>query len=345
MDYGKGMLVIGRGERMGLGTMTQDFCRAFMPDRVILIDRNGGRDLPDGSIIGGEVIKISQTEFSRHTGKYLEGMRVVVGFETWYEDRVVPMCRGVGIKTVMFPMWEWSPGSAQASDVLITLSETDAIHSFGLNEMAPPSIRTHQQILKGWWPPSPEVPNPGRQLNWPPQRFVHCAGNARHNRDGTREVLEAATYLVGTGVHIDVYAGFDVISTLFPDNLRLTLPCVQLHKPTETRRDIFDACDCLVFPRRLGGHSLPINEALGEGIPVITLDLPDWQYLPYRVKAHPQPRERFGRGFCDVAKADPHELGMLMRNMALGNVERKPGPILPPWTDFVEWWQSKVDPR
>jgi hypothetical protein len=117
---------------------------------------------------------------------------------------------------------------------------------------------------------------------------------------------------------------------------------VEIRPPVETRAELLKGADVCIFPRRLGGHSLPINEATGEGIPTIVLDLPDWRAWPYRVQPHAQPRERFGTQLAEVWRADPEELGQLMRRMALGDIREEPCPYIPTWERFRTWWGENI---
>lgn len=330
MSIGSGLCVIGRAERMGLGSMTEDFCRAFIPDRAIILDRMTGRTISPDGIIAKEVITLTTAELNRKLPELLRGLNTVVGFETWYSDYVTQHCTPRKIRTVMFPMWEWSPDSVKTSSKLITLSETDRAH--------------FPNGLQGWWPPSPAVKAlEQRELQWPPKVFVHCAGNASHNRDGTEQVLQAAEHLVGTGAKLLLFSAFDAYRK-YADLLNgiTHQEVIEFRAPVKDRADLYREADVLVCPRRIGGHSLPINEAQGLGLPVVCLNTMDWREFPYTVPAHAQPRERFGRSFCDTFRADPEELGICLRNMAIGNVSLVPGPALPSWEEFKLWWTTNV---
>lgn len=338
---GNGVCVIGRDDRMGLGSMTADFCQGMQPDRLVLVDvgsRKGKITIPKESY--GEIVRVPRNSIpDGYLTSILRDMQVVVGFETWYWPQLPTIARSMGGKTVLFPMWEWSSDrDCGNSDYLLCLSETD-YRKYWCRPM--PRVTR----IKCDWPACSEIHDPNRQLNWPPKNFVHIAGNASHNRDGTKEVLQAAKHLVGAGATLRINAGFNY-SNWCPEEMKKSSPYegmrLELEAGFPTRKDLFANCDCLVQPRRLGGHSLPINEAMGEGIPVLTLDLPDWQNNPYRIPAWKQPQERFGPGMCDVWSASPDELGWWMRGMALGNIAKAEGPKLPTWDEFREWWGRNI---
>jgi hypothetical protein len=334
----KGLFVVGRGERMGLGSMTEDFCLGMRPEAVIILDVGRTVRVPFEYTEAG--IQVSVVPFRRFRDgnvlrSLLHGAKIVVGFETFYVDWFVSMVQRMRGKTVLFPMWEWSPVYSLRADLLINLSRTD-------QEWHPSGLRYP------YWPRSPLVrPANGlnRVIHWPPKTFLHLAGNAIHNREGTKQVLTAAKYLKGTGAKLVVRSSFDVRRLGVEIDPEAPL---ELLPSTDSRRDLFTDCDCLVAPRRLPGHSLPINEAAGEGISCLVLDLPDWAEFPYRIPAVPQPHERWGKvQQAPVWAADPDVLGKMLRNLALGNTDPLPvpGPTLPTWDDFRSWWETEVEGR
>ncbi len=377
-----GIYVIGRAERMGLGTMTEEFCAAMRPDKVIIIDRdNPGRPVDASKIANSVVVKWRwrppyETPIPQ-LHKELEGAKIVVGFETFYDRSVVEICRQRGAKTVMFPMWEWSPADVYESDVLMCLSQTDKITAIQQTAMgtrlgdirvcdwpASPFINSICEDCQGaithYTMICPSCNGTGfhRKINWPPRTFVHLAGNASHNREGTREVLQAASYLKGTGARLRVHSSFTVQWPRDPDSP------IDFVGSVANRSDLLKDCDCLVQPRRLPGHSLPINEATGEGIPCIVLDLPDWKQYPYRVKAVEDGLFKAAR-HEKVWKADMYDLGCRMRGLAvegrwvydpgeaivdcdhvvarpdqLPEKQPLPSPKLPTWYEFREQWKE-----
>lgn len=328
---GNGLCFFGRHAQMGLGTMLEEFCEAMEPERVINIDCQDGRT--PSVVPVKNMVTITRTEWDREANKVndlLEGMKVVVGVETWFRNDFPQMCRNKGIKTVMFPMWEWSHDSIRAGDLLVCLSPTD----YGIYQ-APKSDTKLPHTIFSDWPACPAVHDPNRVINWPPKTFVHCAGNAHHNRDGTKEALGAAQFLEGTGAKLVVYHNFPIT---VPTE---SSPFVELRGSVPNRINLLAGADCMVCPRGLPGHSLPINEATGEGISVITLDLPDWARWPYRVSGYKMGstlQSRVGR--TPLWEADCRQLGTLMFDMARGALDHKHGPKLPTWAEFKETWQT-----
>lgn len=330
---GEGLCVIGRASRLGLGSMTQDFCNAMDPDLVIVIDYNQYQKCdPEGMGLKNYVILdrttwkgVSLVEFLNASTKGKGPIKTVVGFETFYREDMVFKLKPAGVKTVIFPMWEWTPDYALEADVVINLSHTDQ--------------SKHPQGFQVQWPASPAVHVPHRSINWPVKTFVHFAGNASHGRDGTQEVLKAAEHLKGTGARLVVYASFSV-----PSIFEVPSGCpIDLRGPVPERRNLLDGADCVVCPRGLGGHSLPIDEAQGEGIPVITLNTLDWLSNSYSVTAYGPTHRRFGKVHnAPLYHANTAELGFLMKAMATGVIDRRPQLPHYPWSEFRDWWVNHV---
>ncbi len=321
-----GICVVGRGCRMGLGSMTEDFCSEMNPDKTLIMGRvtHGENDLSKFK----NVRLVDETRWKNDKGYIAELIwpcKIVVGFETFYRDSLPAILREWEVKTVMFPMWEWSPPSILDADYIINLSDTDQ--------------QQYPQGLRYDWPASSAVHEENRVINWPPKTFVHLAGNAQHNRDGTKQVLLAAIALYGTGAKLRVYHSFDLTQWSIPYSDQ---DVIELRPSVASRRDLFSGMDCLVQPRGLPGHSLPINEAIGEGIPVIPLALPDWVNCPYRVSARRTENQLRCRVPTNLWEANLEELGYRMRSMALGEAWAEPAPRVPTWNEFRAWWDATI---
>lgn len=298
-------LVIGRSERMGLGTMTRDFVDCVGCDKCVVIDMQNGRAV-DPNV--GEVRRLP----FRDLESLLKGFDLVVGFETFYDRNLVRTARDLGIRTVLFPMWEWTPECDAEADVLIALSEQDA--------------RLYPRAVRMDWMVRPRE----REPQWPPKKFLHLAGNAMHDRDNTYATLKAASYLEGTGATLTV-----VCSWPLPENKAVVVP------PLPKHTDLYNGFDCLVQPRGLPGHSLPIHEATGAGLPCIVLALQEWGRWPYALQPlNTRPFRARRPTVCHTA--DPESIGKLMRSMALGEIEYLAGPPLPGYEAFRARWRKLI---
>jgi hypothetical protein len=324
-----GMLVIGRADIMGLGSMTADFCRALEPERVVLIDTLRGLPIDMGPFADrpDNVTVIRMKDWQSDPAiiiRELANMKIVVGFETFYSDLLPSLAKGNSTgptKSAMFPMWECSPGSVAESDFLFYLSGQDA------NFYGP------DKGIRCTWPASPVVYDPDRVINSPPRRFVHAAGNAAHNRNSTQQVLEASLFLKGTGAELHVYHSFRIPGPWMP---AFGAP-VKFCGSVPSRRDLLVGCDCFVHPQQFEGLSLPISEAAAERIPIIAVDLPQWRGWTHTVSASPAGHKRFTQS-VEMFAPDPVELGELMRGLALGTVAPITPQRQPTWDEFKADW-------
>lgn len=102
------------------------------------------------------------------------------------------------------------------------------------------------------------------------ERFLHLAARAFRDRAGTEIVSFAAGMFKGD------------VTVRTQDPLIKKFRHVKYEvKDIDNYWDVYDGMDVLVAPRRYGGQSLPVNEALSLGMPVIALDRePERSMLP-----------------------------------------------------------------
>src|SRR5206468_10467585 len=103
--------IIDRCDNTGLGVMTVDFFRNLMVQKVLVLpgtitnylDRFANR--PGVSVIVCPTRRPTLGEINH----FLEDVDVVVAFETPYDWNIFMRARQLGIKTVLIPMYEWTP--------------------------------------------------------------------------------------------------------------------------------------------------------------------------------------------------------------------------------------------
>ena len=308
--------VVGRAQVMGLGTMTRDFCRNMPVLRTLVVDHDHGpldlSGLPNPTVV--RAAELTESSFLAA----IEGADVVVGFESLYHDDAVGWCRRAGIRTVVFPFWECSPRSIEQADVLLAISDVDK--------------RTYPRAVRVEWPID-RSGLPRAAPTFPPKVFVHNVGHAgEYNswRNGTQEVLAAAAALRDTGAFLSVNSQVPIPPEWVPKDAP-----VALLGEAPTVADLFVGADVMVFPVRMEGHYLPINEAGACGIPTIVPALPEWAGWPesMRVPMHgPEIVQRTRQ--APYWRADVPALGELMRSLALGLVEPRLPPSPPTWDAF-----------
>jgi hypothetical protein len=127
--------IITRCDNTGLGVMTVDFFRNLMVQKVLVVpgtqenhlDRFANR--PGVSVIcstrvptlgeidnfleanrpGVSVICSTRVPIPGEIDSFLQNVDVFVAFETPYDWNIFMRARQLGIKTVLIPMYEWTP--------------------------------------------------------------------------------------------------------------------------------------------------------------------------------------------------------------------------------------------
>jgi len=240
--------ILCRFDCCGLGYETWDFWRNIHFDKGlgIKIDRLPQDLKRFGDIpifdFGRLAIAMSDSKDKMWT-EFLEGLDVVFTIESPYHSRLFSLAREYGVKSVVKVNHEWW-------------------------QYDRPSMPDKVVYPEKWYTPKDvevltcpvyrkEIPF---QLREKALRFVHFAGfNAGHDREGTTLVKQANKFLTKTQIKI-----YD-----------------QYTAPFATRDEMYKTGDVLIHPRRYGGQSLKLNEALSSGMVVLMTNMkPQNKILP-----------------------------------------------------------------
>lgn len=266
-----GMLV--RADHRGLATLTGIMARSLQPERVLLVDM--GRhsptmchpdEYPDrwGTVTYDELL----------AGDYkwdgfLDGLDWVYTAEIPYDYALFTEAARRGVQTVLHVMPELDP----------------YVRNSGLPK---PDVLA---LPTGWmaerYPGAPVLPVPAVPFKAKAGHLVvHPGSLAMRDRNGTRPVLNASRRVRWPVV---------VRSQVAPDQpwFNATVEVGDLDRS----RDLFAGAACVVIPRRYGGLSLVIQEALAAGLPVL---VPESD--PYASVVPPEARIRAVEGRGLVAK-------------------------------------------
>lgn len=146
--------------------------------------------------------------------------------------------------------------------------------------------------------------------------FLHLSATAMHDRAGTKLVVDAAR-VMKSRVRIRLKGQWRS-SQLVRSSQRARSLVTEVHDHANYW-DIYQNADVLLAPRRYGGQSLPVNEALSLGMPVVALDRePERSMLPPETLI-PAQRGRDLRtlgGDIDVWRADFHDLAQKIDELA-----------------------------
>jgi hypothetical protein len=254
--------LIARADNTGLGVQTHEFYKHMDVAKTMVIDLSDYNQneqhfdrYPDGKVVKGFP---TPTDFS----DFLKGLDIVFTCEIPYGYNLFDMARFMGVKTVLQYNFEFldylqSPHLPKP-DLLVapTLWRYDDV-PFENKAVLPVPVATEHFTTRDL----PEVAS----------TFLHIVGKpAIHDRNGTYDLLKALQFVTSTiKVVIKCTQPDYVVSVIggyaIPENVTIEID-------TENKPDYWDNYnegDVLVMPRRYGGLCLPVNEALGAGMPVI----------------------------------------------------------------------------
>lgn len=277
--------LIARADTTGLGHQSAAFHRHLQPDRTLIVDLSGqsasGKDLtvhperfPGDTVIHAGI----PTGGALHA--FLDGLDAVFTMETPYNYELYTIARQKGIRTILQANWELldylqdGPHQRHLPDVLAFPSTWNLVHARRL--FADRMEVIHLPV------PIEAAPAPAEA---PPTatRFLHVAGYpAVGDRNGTRDLLAALRYVkseitVNFTCQRPGWLGGLIQPGQTPDHVTLVLDSA----PPEDFWDLYAGQHALILPRRYGGLCLPLNEALGAGLPAIMPHIsPNSRWLP-----------------------------------------------------------------
>ncbi len=235
----------------------------------------------------------------RQVDKFLSTIQSILFFETPFDWSFVDRCKSKNIRTVLMPMYEWTPTKLPVTfDLILAPSLLDV-------EYFPGSV----------YLPVPVPIQSGASIRTRALRFLHNAGHVGHRgHKGTLEVLKALPH-VQSPISLTVRCQYHnelnrlLSETGSPASIasdpRLTL--VQHPIPYD---QLFTNHDVYVAPEKFNGLSLPLQEAHASGLIVMTSDrFPHNSWLPKDplIPVHHYEKAQVSRGCLefDEAVIDP----------------------------------------
>ncbi|AHH20838.1 glycosyltransferase domain-containing protein [Nocardia nova SH22a] len=254
--------LIARADNTGLGVQTYEFAQHMRPARVLVVDISHMKrnTLFPNRYPGADIVRGFPTE--RQFARFLDDVDVVFTAETPYGPWLYPMAEQRGIPTVQQYNYEFLDLSTGSPTVLAapTLWRFEDVEHPN-HQHLPVPIATERFPRLGHMPTA--------------TRFLHVAGRpAVHDRNGTADLLDALR-MVRSPIEVTItcqdrqYVGGLLSSRAMPANVHLTVKTIDV----QNYWDLYTGHDVLIMPRRFGGLCLPVNEALGAGMPVIMPDV------------------------------------------------------------------------
>lgn len=268
--------LIARGDKSGLSIQTQDFYRHMNPSKVLLLDlEHLNRQRTDRSLYPGAMFLPYVPYPSTGAGspamrgiinEFLDGLDVVFSCETFYDYYLIEEAQRRGVKTILQYNFELM----------------DYIHSPQLPKpdlfMAPSMWRYDDVPFDN----KVFVPVPVDTVKFPfrlrdeAKTFIHPAGvPTTQDRNGTHSLM---------GAWRQVKSNAQLLIRSPQTEYRATdgrIRCIK--EAVECNTQLYHDTDVFIMPRKYAGLSLPLNEAMALGLPVVMTDLsPQNEFL------HPQ---------------------------------------------------------
>lgn len=262
--------IVARCDWGGLGIMTLDFFRNFYVSKVLTITASYKADYQryEGYEGTEQIICMRGAPTLEEIDMFLEGLDLIVAFETPYNWNIFKRAREKGIKSILIPMYEWTEEVLpEMPDLLLCPSQLD------------------YDVL----------PEPKKLINTPINRLLIPF----------KERTEAKTFVFQNG-----HGGFlgrnsinefiQAIPFIKNKDIKIIVRSQVKFEPIEDSRviyqmeekdyaDLWTEGDIYVHLHKFDGLSLPLNEAMAAGMPVIGIDLsPQNTFLPKELLIKPE---------------------------------------------------------
>lgn len=252
---------IVRADCGGLGSLSRSFSDRLGFHRTISLSRHPGEHHP----LWYPSNRVADGELTIELVAWLcDGADVLLSFETWYGELAPRVARQMGVQTALVPMYECCPlrgAGLEETDLAICPSLLD-LHEI---ECTPGLTAARRVFLP--------VPLETERIAFRRRRrarvFLHSMGHGGiAGRNGTDRVIEAWRYVTSNARLIVRHQSPP--PARLPDDDRITFLSATAAGGVENYWDLWSEGDVLLHPHRWDGLSLPIQEALAAGMPVMT---------------------------------------------------------------------------
>lgn len=258
--------IVARGDDTGLGNQSREAVRHLQTEKVLVVDlchlSPKRLTLHPDWYPGATIVRGVPTDDDYR--KFLDGLDLVLTFETPYNYELFAIAKSMGVKSVLQINPEFNDYflSPQLHRPTVFAAPThwmlDSIPDPKIVLPVPVAVERFQ----GLWHETSS-----------PTRFLHVVGNpAIHDRAGTRDLLAAIPHLTQPCI-ITVKCQEPGYVSLLIEELKIKKPpgvtLIVDSGTVEDYRNLYTNQDVLVHPRRFGGLNLPAQEALAAGMVVL----------------------------------------------------------------------------
>jgi glycosyltransferase involved in cell wall biosynthesis len=255
--------IIAVCDNTGLGVISVDFFRNLVVQKVLVVPGNEANHLDRFTNRPGVSVIVCPTRVPTlgEIDRFLENVDVIVAFETPYDWNIFMRARQLGIKTVLIPMYEWTPSNDKIPcypDLFLCPSRLD------YDELPEPKQYIPTPVNRDIIP---------FRLRTHAEKFVFINGTGGFKRRNSLHVLLEVIPLVKSPVE------FLIRSQVSIPPISDTRVTVQMEEVDY--ENLWKEGDIYLHLHRWDGLSLPINEAMAAGMPIIAPNFyPHNEFLP-----------------------------------------------------------------
>jgi len=301
--------LVARADDSGLGRLSQDFYNHLPIHKVLIVYNNTYpaylERYPENSIITKRGIPDLE-----EIDVFLEDIDILLTFETPYNWNLFSRAEEKGVKSILIPNYEWTPQALPASpDLMICPSMLD------YDEIVDNTVGVKKAIYLPI--PTDRKKFPFKQRN-KAVTFVFNNGHGGHMQRNSWHELFQAISLIKKDVKFLVRS-----QMYFPYVINDSR--VKIEYGDLPQEKLFSEGDVYVWPHKFDGLSLPIQEALSSGMPVLTTDIyPHNTYLPKEWLFKPESMSRiFIKREIDCAIISPIKLAKKIEEWANKDIRKE----------------------
>lgn len=254
----------------GIGVQTKRLVDFLKPSRLLVVDStpfSKNKTQHPEWYDGYEKIVSFGFPQNHHILKFVEGLTHIFMVENPYNFYLIKVCNERGIRTFCQTNYEFCENlSAPHLPVPTMFLMPSFWYLEDMKKRYPGKVKYLPPPIDSFSFYENMIHNLKRKGK---KRFLHVVGTlASKDRNGTLDLLEALPYTFND-FELVITSQHKLPDMFYTDDERVTFKIGSVKEEKELYKDY----DALILPRRYGGLSLVVNEALMSGLPVIMPDI------------------------------------------------------------------------
>ena len=300
--------LVVRADNSGLGTLSKSFYKNLPISKVLLVQNNVYEI--DPTIYKDPIVCERGIPSLDEIREFLKDIDVLITFETPYNWNLFSEAKKVGVKTILIPNYEWLPQTLPVlPDLFLCPSKLDydelKYNTTTVSEMKYLPIPVDDEL----------IPYKKREKA---KVFVFNNGHGGHmGRNSAKELFETIS-LVRDNVKFKIHSQVYFDSVINDSRVEIVYGDVPYG-------ELFSGGDVFIHPHKFDGLSLPIQEALMAGMPVISTDIyPHNEYLPKEWLFEPEALTKiFVKREIEMAIINPVKLAQKISEWANRDIKKE----------------------